>query len=99
MNQQEVTKHSAIIQMENRITLFQRRGWNILLAKAFHDLKNKTVHEMKFTEFCEMMGYQHTDKKYREIEELLYELTGIGIRWNFLGKDKHPSENINCSSE
>ena len=92
MNQYEVTKHSAIIQMENRITLFQRRGWNILLAKAFHELRNKPVHEMRFTEFCEMMGYQHTDKKYSEIEELLYELTGIGIRWNYLGKDKHEKE-------
>ncbi len=34
----------------------------------------------------------HTDKKYKEIEDLLYALTGIGIRWNFLGKDKHEEE-------
>jgi hypothetical protein len=92
MNQPEVTKHSAIIQIENKITLFQRRGWNILLSHAFHDLKTKRVHKMRFTDFCEMMGYVHTDKKYREIEELLYALTGIGIRWNFLGKDKHEKE-------
>jgi hypothetical protein len=92
MNQPEVTKHSAIIQIENKITLFQRRGWNILLSQAFHNLKTQRVHKMRFTEFCEMMGYVHTDKKYREIEELLYALTGIGIRWNFLGKDKHEKE-------
>jgi len=32
---QEVIKHSAAIQIENNITLLQRRAWNVLLYHAY----------------------------------------------------------------
>jgi hypothetical protein len=34
----EVIKHSAAIQIQNSISLLQRRAWNILLANAYEEL-------------------------------------------------------------
>jgi hypothetical protein len=33
---QELIKHSAAIQIENKITLLQRRTWNVLLYHAYN---------------------------------------------------------------
>jgi hypothetical protein len=85
----EVVKHSAVIHISNRITLFQRRAWNILLANAFNDLENPSVHVFKipFIELCERLGYRHTDKKYKEVGVALERLVDYSVRWNILRKD------------
>jgi hypothetical protein len=41
---QEVIKHSAAIQIENNITLLQRRTWNALLYNAYNELETKEEH-------------------------------------------------------
>jgi hypothetical protein len=33
-SRKEVIKHSAAVQIQNNITLLQRRAWNVLLANA-----------------------------------------------------------------
>ncbi len=40
----EVIKHSAAIQIENNITLLQRRTWNALLYNAYDELETKEEH-------------------------------------------------------
>jgi len=37
----EVIKASAAIQIEGKITLLQRRAWNVLLARAYDELPAK----------------------------------------------------------
>ena len=37
----EVIKHSAAIQIQNNITLLQRRAWNVLLANAYDELPSR----------------------------------------------------------
>jgi len=34
----DVIKHSAAIQIQNNVTLLQRRAWNVLLANAYDEL-------------------------------------------------------------
>ena len=38
----EVIKHSAAIQIQNNITLLQRRAWNVLLANAYDNFLPRT---------------------------------------------------------
>ena len=45
---QEVIKHSAAIQIENNITLLQRRTWNALLFHAYNELKTQEEHCISF---------------------------------------------------
>ena len=89
MAKNAVVKHSAVIHISNRITLFQRRAWNILLANAFNDLENPSVQVFKipFIELCERLGYRHTDKKYKEVGLALERLVDYSVRWNILRKD------------
>jgi hypothetical protein len=84
----EVIKHSAVIQISNKITLFQRRAWNILLRNAFYDLNNPEVKifQLPFRDLCEQLGHTHTDKKYTEVFKIMEELIDYKVRWNILGK-------------
>ena len=43
---QEVIKHSAAIQIENNMTLLQRRAWNALLYNAYNELDKKEEHQI-----------------------------------------------------
>lgn len=43
----EVIKHSSSIQISNKITLFQRKAWNVMLAHAFNDLENYEIKNSK----------------------------------------------------
>jgi len=89
LKKNEVAKPSATIQISNKITLFQRRAWNILLKNAFFDLKdlNNRQFTIPFRYLCEQLGYKHTDKKYHEVDDILYKLVDYSVRWNLLGKD------------
>jgi hypothetical protein len=44
---QEVIKHSAAIQIQNSITLLQRRAWNVLLANAYDGLSDEEEHSIR----------------------------------------------------
>ncbi len=43
----EVIKASAAIQIEGKITLLQRRAWNVLLARAYDELPYKERHAVR----------------------------------------------------
>ena len=84
----EVIKHSAVIQISNTITLFQRRAWNILLKNAYYDLNNPEIKifEIPFKDLCEQLGHTHTEKKHSEVFKIMEELIDYKVRWNVLGK-------------
>jgi hypothetical protein len=45
----EVIKASGAIQIENNITLLQRRAWNLLLANAYDELPTQEKHQIGVT--------------------------------------------------
>jgi len=45
-DKKEVIKHSAAIQVENRISLLERRAWNVLLANAYDELPTAETHRI-----------------------------------------------------
>ena len=42
----EVIKASPAIQIQSKISLLQRRAWNVLLANAYNDLPDKDIHSV-----------------------------------------------------
>ncbi len=54
---QEVVKHSAAIQIQNNITLLQRRAWNVLLANAYDELPTQETHQVKVRELMENLEF------------------------------------------
>ena len=81
----EVVKHSAAIQIQNNITLLQRRAWNVLLYHAYDELLSETLHSIPTTQLCNDLEYNSHNDEY--LKESLYALTTCGVEWNVLKKD------------
>ena len=84
-DRKEVIKHSAAIQIENRITLLQRRTWNVLLANAYDGLLAEEKHKINVADLTETLGYESRNDKH--LKESLKSLVGCDVEWNVLDKD------------
>lgn len=81
----EVIKHSAAIQITNRINLLQRRAWNVLLAQAFEDLLDKEEHHVWVKDLSTALKFDSKNEQY--LKDMLKRLTTTGVEWNILEKD------------
>lgn len=82
----EVIKASAAIQIENGITLLQRRAWNLLLANAYDELSSQEKHTVEVAELTRALGY--TSRNDAHLKRLLKELVSTVLEWNLVGKDR-----------
>lgn len=85
MNRTEVIKHSSAIQIANRITLLQRRAWNVMLAHAYDELPTAATHSMKVTDLIERLNISSNNTEH--LREVLLGLRRTEVEWNVLGKD------------
>src|SRR5919108_6203172 len=81
----EVIKHSAAIQIQNSISLLQRRAWNILLANAYEELPTGEEHQISVPELTGALGY--TSRNDAHLREALLGLMTTVLEWNLIGKD------------
>jgi len=82
---QELYKHSASIQIENNITLLQRKAWNALLWNAYDELPTKEVHSIPVQELSKLIGYDSHDTEY--LKEAAKAMMRCVVEYNVLGKD------------
>ena len=85
---QEVKKDSASIQIENNITLLQRKAWNVMLWYAYDDLPTKAIHEISVQQIMRLIGYDSKNDEY--LKEALEALSECKVKWNMLDKDGAP---------
>jgi Initiator Replication protein len=81
----EVIKHSAAIQIENNITLLQRRTWNALLYNAYDELETKEEHSIPAKKLARLVGYDSHDMGY--LKEAALAMLRCIVQYNVLGKD------------
>ncbi|HEY5746298.1 MAG TPA: replication initiation protein, partial [Chryseolinea sp.] len=82
----EVIKHSAAIQVENRIGQLERRIWNWLLANAYDELPTAETHSILVADLMKGLGY--ASRNLAHLKETLKGLTGSVLEWNVIRKDK-----------
>ena len=82
----EVIKASPAIQIQSKISLLQRRAWNVLLANAYSELQTAEVHRVSVVELAAKLGYNSNDLDY--LKETLEALGACQVKWNLLNKDK-----------
>lgn len=82
----EVIKHSSAIHIKNSINLLQRRTWNVLLANAFNELRNKHIHKILVKDLHAMLAFESKNEEY--LKDTIDGLIGCLVSWNVLGKDK-----------
>ena len=81
----EVIKHSAAIQIQNNITLLQRRAWNVLLANAYDELPTAEEHRIDVQDLMQSLEFYSKNDKY--LKEALRALVTCSEEWNLLNKD------------
>jgi hypothetical protein len=81
----EVVKHSAAVQIQNNITLLQRRAWNVLLANAYDALPNEERHSINIKELVQALEFDSKNEDY--LKEALRALIQCKVEWNVLNKD------------
>ncbi len=82
---QEVIKHSAAIQIENNMTLLQRRAWNALLYNAYNELDTKEEHQITLQYLAQLVGYDSHDMEY--LKEASVAMLRCIVQYNVLDKD------------
>ena len=82
----EVIKASPAIQIQSRITLLQRRAWNVLLANAYDELPDKDIHHVSVAELAAKLGFNSGNREH--LKETLEALGSCQVKWNLLNKDK-----------
>ncbi len=87
-NRKEVIKHSGAVQIQNNITLLQRRAWNVLLANAYDDLPIDDEYKIRVKELMEVLEFESKNENY--LKEALKALATCGVEWNILGKGGTP---------
>ena len=81
---QEVIKHSAAIQIENSMTLLQRRAWNALLFNAYNELDKKEEHQISLQYLAHLVGYDSHDMEYLKAASIA--MLRCIVQYNVLGR-------------
>ena len=81
----EVIKASPAIQIQSKISLMQRRAWNVLLANAYNELPDKDIHSVSMVELAAKLGFNSGNQEY--LKEVLRSLRSCEVEWNLLNKD------------
>ena len=81
----EVVKASPAIQIQSKISLLQRRAWNVLLANAYNELPNQEIHHVSMVELAAKLGFDSKNENY--LKEVLRKLRFCEVEWNLLNKD------------
>ena len=82
----ELIKASPAIQIQSKMTLLQRRAWNVLLANAYDELPNTDIYQVSVAELAAKLGFNSKNESY--LEEILEALVDYKVKWNLLDKDK-----------
>ena len=81
----EVIKASPAIQIQSKISLLQRRAWNVLLANAYNELPDKDIHTVSISQLAAKLGFDSGNHNY--LKEVLESLGDCKVEWNLLNKD------------
>ena len=79
------SKPVRAIQVQSKMTLLQRRAWNVLLANAYNELPYKEIHSVSMVELAAKLGFDSKNQDY--LKEMLRSLRACEVKWNLLNKD------------
>jgi hypothetical protein len=90
--EENVIKASAAIQISGKITLLQRRAWNVLLAHAYDELPTKDRHSIHVVDLIRILEFNSDRDEY--LKDALRALTSCKVEWDILDKDGEPTWGI-----
>lgn len=82
-----VLKHTAAVHIENKLSLHERRLFNILLKNSRTSVSEGGVHAIYIKHLAELLGSE-AYTNYEFLKEGLHSLVRRSLRFNILNKDK-----------
>lgn len=81
----EVKKHVSAIHIGGKLSLLQRKLYNVLLYNSYDELLKKEKHQIKIRELCELSGFDSNNQEV--VKDVLTSLSKTSVTWNLLGDD------------
>jgi hypothetical protein len=75
----------AAIHIAGKLSLLQRKLYNVLLFNSYDNLLNEERHEIKIRELCELVGFDSNN--HQVLKDTLVSLAKIQVTWNILDDD------------
>jgi hypothetical protein len=85
-NKSELIKASGAIHLQNKMTLLQRRVWNLLLRHSYEELLTKEEHEISVDKLETALEYPSRNRQH--LKDSIETMVGNKVKWNLLHKDK-----------
>lgn len=94
-----VFKHSAATQIATKISLLQRKAFNVLLANAYAELPNPKIetHQINLKDLCLLLEYNSKNIEY--LKEILRGIRRADVEFNILHKDHTEWGNMGLLSQ
>lgn len=82
---QSVKKNVGAIHTEAKLSLLERKLFNVLLFNAYEKLEVQASHTIPVAFLCELAGYESNDRKH--LYDALRKLRAAEVIWDLLGDD------------
>ncbi len=93
-NKNYLIKHSAAIHITNKISLLDRKIFNICLKNAFGNLVAQNRFIISLSNLKKELGWSEKSNNNNDLKESLRNLVTTSVEWNVLEKDKAKSWGI-----
>lgn len=81
----ELKKNVGAIHIGGKLSLLQRKCFNILLFNGYNNLLNQERHEIRIRDLCELSGFDSNNIEV--LKETLLSLSKTSVTWNLLDHD------------
>lgn len=81
-------KHTATVHSSSRLTILQKKIFNLFIYKAFPTIKEDKYHTFTVSDLMKSLNWSDTSNMNDRLKESLAGLTRENVRWNILEKDK-----------
>jgi hypothetical protein len=81
-------KHTATVHSSSRLTMIQKKIFNLFIYKAFPTIKDDKYHTYTVSDLLQSLNWSPDSHINDRLKEALAGLTRENVKWNILEKDR-----------
>jgi hypothetical protein len=85
VSSKEVKKHVGAVHIAAKLSLLQRKLYNVLLFNSYDHLLTRERHDIRIRELCDLAGFDSNN--HQVLKDTLVSLAKIQVQWNILDED------------
>lgn len=88
LSQRLLMKHTATVHSSSRLTMIQKKIFNLFIYKAFPTIKDDKYHTFPVSDLLKNLSWSSDSHMNYRLKESLAGLTRENVKWNILEKDR-----------